>query len=94
VGRFVTERVESAQPHIDAEITEAVGIVLAQVIRELDDGRVLVLDAFFTRFIFRFGLLRRACSREALETLVAHSRFRTGVVEAEGIGFELRLTAA
>ena len=51
------------------------------------------INALLTRLIFRFGLLRSAYSREALEQLVAQSRFGTGQLEPDGIGFELRLKA-
>jgi ubiquinone/menaquinone biosynthesis C-methylase UbiE len=65
-----------------------------EIATEVRNMHLSTINALFTRFVFRFGLLRRAYSREALETLVARSRFGTCVVEADGIGFELRLTAA
>ena len=44
-----------------------------------------------TRLTFRFGLLRAAYTREALEAAVARSRFGRGDILLDGIGFELRL---
>ncbi|HEV3495363.1 MAG TPA: hypothetical protein VHA34_03315 [Actinomycetes bacterium] len=37
-------------------------------------------------------LLRNAYTRRALQALVARSRFGSGEIVEEGIGFELRLT--
>ena len=48
------------------------------------------LNALFTRWTFRFGLLREA-TRDRLDAVVAGSRFGTGEVRIDGIGFELRL---
>jgi ubiquinone/menaquinone biosynthesis C-methylase UbiE len=49
------------------------------------------LNALFTRWTFRFGLLREAYARDRLDAVVAGSRFGTGEVRIDGIGFELRL---
>jgi ubiquinone/menaquinone biosynthesis C-methylase UbiE len=49
------------------------------------------LNAWLTRWTFRLVLLRRAYTRAALDRLVAQSRFGTGTINADGIGFELRL---
>ncbi len=49
------------------------------------------LSATFTRWTFRSLLLKRAYSRQALEQLVARSRFGGGQIADDGIGFELRL---
>src|SRR6266540_7500326 len=48
-------------------------------------------NAFLTKWIFRLGLLRAAYTREALEAVVARSRFGRGEIVEDGIGFELRL---
>ena len=60
--------------------------------REIRGMQLSALNAFLTRLIFRFGLLRAAYTREALEAVVARSRFGAGEIVADGIGFELRLT--
>jgi ubiquinone/menaquinone biosynthesis C-methylase UbiE len=49
-------------------------------------------SAVLTKLIFRYGLLRAAYTREALEAVVARSRFAHGEIVQDGIGFELRLT--
>jgi ubiquinone/menaquinone biosynthesis C-methylase UbiE len=49
-------------------------------------------SALLTKWIFRFGLLRAAFTRAALEAVVARSRFGHGDIVQDGIGFELRLT--
>lgn len=49
------------------------------------------LNAFLTRWTFRLMLLRRAYTRSTLEQLVAESRFGTGDIKVDGIGFELAL---
>ena len=48
-------------------------------------------NAAITRLTFRFVLLKRAYTHDALMTLVSHSRFRTCDLRTDGIGFELRL---
>jgi ubiquinone/menaquinone biosynthesis C-methylase UbiE len=52
------------------------------------------LNAFLTRWTFRLGLLRAAYSREALQAVVARSRFGGGEIVEDGIGFELGLLKA
>ena len=47
-------------------------------------------NALLTRFIFRFGLLRAAYTRQQLEAMTASSRFGSGQILIDGIGFELR----
>lgn len=54
--------------------------------------RLSPINAFLTRAVFRFGLLKRAYTREAVESLVARSRFGTCRIEPDGIGFELQLS--
>jgi len=44
-----------------------------------------------TRFIFRFGLLRAAYTRDALDEVARASTFRGYQIRANGIGFDLRL---
>jgi ubiquinone/menaquinone biosynthesis C-methylase UbiE len=48
-------------------------------------------SALLTRWIFRVALLRAAYTREALEAVVARSRFGRAEIVNDGIGFELRL---
>jgi ubiquinone/menaquinone biosynthesis C-methylase UbiE len=50
------------------------------------------LNALLTRWTFRLMLLKRAYTDAALARLVAQSRFGTGEIRKEGIGFDLRLT--
>ncbi len=52
------------------------------------------INALITRFIFQFSLLKRAYTRDALQTVVKRSRFGAGRIETVGIGFELQLTKA
>jgi ubiquinone/menaquinone biosynthesis C-methylase UbiE len=59
--------------------------------REIDRMRLSPINAALTRWIFRFGLLRAAYTREKLEGVVAKSRFGRGEILTDGIGFELRL---
>jgi ubiquinone/menaquinone biosynthesis C-methylase UbiE len=49
------------------------------------------LNTWLTRWTFRLMLLKSAYTREALEAMVARSRFGTGEILADGIGFELRV---
>jgi len=49
------------------------------------------LNAWVTKQVFRFGLLRAAYPREKLEAVVAQSRFGDGEIVTDGIGFDLRL---
>jgi ubiquinone/menaquinone biosynthesis C-methylase UbiE len=69
-------RKEASREEIDAEVE---GMHLSRV------------NAFLTRFIFRSTLLKNAYAKDALEQLVAESRFRQGQIWRDGIGFELRL---
>jgi ubiquinone/menaquinone biosynthesis C-methylase UbiE len=48
-------------------------------------------SAFVTRWVFRLALLRAAYTRDALEAVVARSRFERGQIVPDRIGFELRL---
>ncbi len=62
---------------------------------EIDAGvrqmQLSPLSAMLTRWTFRLMLLRPAYTREALEAVVARSRFGRGEIIVDGIGFELRL---
>ncbi|MFL5732858.1 MAG: class I SAM-dependent methyltransferase [Chloroflexia bacterium] len=49
------------------------------------------LNTFFTKFTFSTILLKNAYTNEALRRMVAQSRFGTGEIRPDGIGFELRL---
>lgn len=60
--------------------------------QEVRDMHLSPPSAFVTTWIFRLGLLRAAYTLEALERLVARSRFQRGEIVQEGIGFNLRLT--
>ena len=51
-------------------------------------------SAMLTRCIFRHWLLKKAYTRMDMERMVAASRFGHGQIEANGIGFELRLEKA
>lgn len=48
-------------------------------------------NSLLTRWIFRFGLLRSAYTREELERMAAQSRFGRCQIDTSGIGFEFRL---
>jgi ubiquinone/menaquinone biosynthesis C-methylase UbiE len=49
-------------------------------------------QSLLNRWIFCFGLLPRAHTREQLERMAAHSSFGRGELAISGIGFELHLT--
>jgi ubiquinone/menaquinone biosynthesis C-methylase UbiE len=59
--------------------------------QEIRDMHLSPLSTLFTRWTFRYGLLRAAYTRQALEAVVARSRFGHGEIIQDGIGFELRL---
>jgi hypothetical protein len=64
----------------------------AAIEQEVRDMRLSAPSAFVTRLIFRYGLLRAAYTRAALEALVERSRFGSGQIVVDGgVGFELRL---
>ena len=56
------------------------------------DMRLSALNALLTRFIFRFGLLKRAYTTDAIERMVSQSRFGRCQVALDGIAFELQLS--
>jgi len=64
---------------------------LDEIASEVRTMGLSALNGFLTRFIFRFGLLKRAYTRDAVEALAALSRFRTCRFAPDGIGFELML---
>ena len=49
------------------------------------------LNALVTRFIFRFGLLKAAYTREQLQQMSADSRFGGCEISVSGIGLEVAL---
>jgi ubiquinone/menaquinone biosynthesis C-methylase UbiE len=63
----------------------------AAIDEEIRGMQLSPLNALFTRWTFRFGLLREAYTRDRLNTVVARSHFGTGEVRIDGIGLELRL---
>ena len=63
----------------------------AQIATEVRHMNLSAINALLTGWIFRFGLLPRAYTREALDQLVAQSRFGTSHLEMDGVGFELQL---
>lgn len=69
-------RKEATQREIRAEV-EAMGLSW--------------LNALWTRLTFRWFLLGKAYAEPALRDLVARSRFGTGEIVRDGIGFDLRL---
>jgi len=56
------------------------------------DAALSTWNALLTRWIFRFGLLKSAYTREQLERMAAQSRFGRCEITPSGIGLELRLT--
>ena len=49
-------------------------------------------NTLLTRFIFRFGLLKAAYTREQLAQMAANSRFGRSDISVSGIGVEVLLT--
>ncbi|HEX9294808.1 MAG TPA: class I SAM-dependent methyltransferase [Polyangiaceae bacterium] len=64
---------------------------LADVDAEVKGMNLSPASALFTRFVFRSVLLKNAYREDALQRLVAESRFGSGELRRQGIGFELRL---
>ncbi len=64
------------------------------IAQEVRDMHLAPVSALVTGWIFRFGLLRAAYSRDRLEGVLAQSRFGRGQIMVDGIGFELRLVKA
>lgn len=65
---------------------------LEEIDRGVRDLQLSRWNAWLTRLIFRYGLLRAAYTREQLERLAAESRFGRCEITARGIELELRLT--
>jgi ubiquinone/menaquinone biosynthesis C-methylase UbiE len=65
---------------------------LSDIAKEVGEMNLSVWNAFFTRFVFRHGLLRAAYTREQLGQLARNSRFGGCEIESKGIGLEMRLT--
>ena len=63
-----------------------------EIAAEVRDMHLSPINALVTGWTFRFMLLNRAYTRSALQKMVAESRFETGAIVKDGIGFELRLT--
>jgi ubiquinone/menaquinone biosynthesis C-methylase UbiE len=61
---------------------------------EVRSMHLSAVNAWLTIWTFRTVLLKRAYTREALERMAATSRFGAIRIDAQGIGFELRLTKA
>jgi ubiquinone/menaquinone biosynthesis C-methylase UbiE len=66
---------------------------LDEIAKAVQDMKLSAINAALTRWIFRFWLLKRAYTHDAIEKLVARSHFRTCEIRPDGIGFELRLAA-
>jgi hypothetical protein len=63
-----------------------------EIDREVGQMHLSTANAALTRFIFRFGLLKAAYTREDLERMARASRFGGSEILTEGIGLQLRLT--
>jgi ubiquinone/menaquinone biosynthesis C-methylase UbiE len=68
---------------------EATDREIAEEVSSMKQGRV---NALVTRWIFRTALLRAAYRMEAVDRLAARSRFGSGRITTNGVGFDLRLT--
>jgi ubiquinone/menaquinone biosynthesis C-methylase UbiE len=64
----------------------------AEIAAEIRAMELSWISAWWTRITFRWFLLKNAYTDDALQDLVRRSRFGTGTIEHEGIGFSLRLT--
>ena len=62
--------------------------------REIRGMRLSALNTYLTRLTFKYGLLRAAYTRAALDSIVRRSDFVSGDIVGDGIGFELRLVKA
>src|SRR5262249_31137717 len=62
--------------------------------QEVQLMRLSPWNALVTRWIFRFGLLKAAYTREQLERMAGESSFGGCEIGLRGIGLELRLTKA
>lgn len=64
---------------------------LAAIDDEVRGMHLSAVNTWLTKWTFRLMLLRTAYTREALQSMVARSRFGHGEILPDGIGFELRL---
>ncbi len=64
---------------------------LEDVDAEVAKMKLSPLSAMWTRWTFRAFLLKNAYTEEAMLALVEKSRFRTGELVRDGIGFDVRL---
>jgi ubiquinone/menaquinone biosynthesis C-methylase UbiE len=62
-----------------------------EIAAEVEAMNLSRVNAWLTNWIFRTTLLKNAYTRDAIERLVAQSRFGRGDLRNDGIGFELRL---
>jgi hypothetical protein len=86
VGGFsLPARRSSITPRSHAEATHG------EIRAEVDAMGLSWLNALWTRLTFRWFLLGKAYSEPALRELIARSRFGTGEIVRDGIGFDLRL---
>jgi hypothetical protein len=69
-------RKDAGRAEIDAEIA---GIGMSR------------MNALFTKLVFRTVLLKNAYRTDKLRKIVSHSRFGSGEIVREGVGFELTL---
>ena len=65
---------------------------LEDIDAEIRQMHLSAWNSLLTRWIFRFGLLRRAYTCEELERMAAQSRFGRCQIDVSGIGFDFRLT--
>ncbi len=66
----------------------------ADIEAEVRSMHLSSLNTVLTSWIFRFGLIKTAYSREQLERMAGDSRFRGCAITRDGIGFEVRLRKA
>ena len=66
----------------------------ADIRREVDHMGLNALNAAFTRFTFRFVLLKSAYTPARFQQLVARSQFKTCAIEKAGIGMAVWLKKA
>jgi ubiquinone/menaquinone biosynthesis C-methylase UbiE len=67
---------------------------LEEIAAEVAGMHLTAVNAWLTKLVFRTTLLKNAYAKDALERMVAASRFGQGEVRRDGIGFELRLAKA
>ena len=62
-----------------------------EIAAEVRNMHLSAINSLLTRWVFRFSLLKRAYTTEAIKALVARSHFGTCRLKTDGIGFELQL---